>query len=177
MEMFFSIFCGIVDVLRAIYSSIVSRQRRRLYLTKAVYYHAKRSQEIIKEYDFGQIRKNISNDATYTPLLPRSLIDDELTYSQMIEVLEYLCGNEENETVIMTYFYKHVQFHSLVFVFSLEIVGNSWTQQRKLDLLTRIENSAADMSKHAEKTKEILKKILGRRLTGKLGKKVKGTSD
>ena len=156
-----------METLLRIFLFFADSYRRRLHLAKAVYYHAKRSQELIDNHRdiFKEIRKKIMEDAAYTPFVVKSLIADELTYGQTIKAMECLGGNEDDETVIISYFHKHVLFHSLVLTFNSEI-ASSWTQERKLKLLDMIEESADDMRGYAGRTTEVLKKVLERRLKG-----------
>lgn len=156
----------IFSVFSKIFLFFADSYRKRLYLAKAIYYHAKISQESIEKYDFGEIRKEIEEDAAYTPLVVRSFIVDELTYSQTIEAMECLDGSEEEETVIISYFHNHVNLRSLLLVFNSDFVRDSWPQERKRKLLKKIVKSADDMHDCAGRTTEVLKKVLKRKLMG-----------
>ena len=138
--------------------------RRRINLAKAVYYYSKIDEELAKNHKgrFNIIRQNIREDDAYTPLVVQSSVADELTYSQIIEVMEYLDGRE-NEEILIYYFHKRLAFNSLILTFNSEIVRDSWTQQRKLDLLCIIEEYADDVLDYAEKTMKILEKRLKKR--------------
>ena len=155
-----------MEMFLRIFYFFARNHKRQIYLAKAIYYHAKRSKEFFENCDFKKIRDKIEEDAAYTPLAVQSFVDDELTYRQMIEAMECLGGSEDEETVIISYFYKHVILRSRVQVFNLEFVRDSWPQQRKLDLLQEIEESADDMRGYAGRTTEVLKRVLKRRLMG-----------
>lgn len=148
-------------MLFKIFLFFADNYRRRLYLAKVVYYHAMRSEELIDSHRdiFEKIREKITEDAAYIPFVVQSLVDDELTYGQTIEAMQYLGGSEDEETVIMSYFHKHVLFHSLLMTFNSEIVS-SWTQERKLGLLKKIEEAADDMRGYAGRTREVLERKL-----------------
>ena len=165
METFFRIFPFLRFLLR-IFLFLARNHKRQIYLAKAIYYHAKKSKEVFENCDFKETRYKIKEDAAYTPLVVQSFIVDELTYGQMIEAMACLGGSEDEETVIISYFYEHVNLRSLVQVFNLEFVRDSWPQERKLKLLDMIEKSAVDMHDCAGRTTEVLKRALERKLMG-----------
>ncbi len=137
-----------------VWLSVLSERRRRQKLVNAVYHHVDRAVTSLKEQEEKNetIRQNIKDDETYTPYVVHSSSDD-LTYEQIIEVMEWLEEGEEREVV--TYFYDQSSLHAIAESLGLEFVRR-WPSDRKLRLWGMYEEYGRRTCKSAQKVKETL---------------------
>ena len=126
---------------------------------KAVYYHASITMELFQEFlvDLDRVQQSIKEDINYTPFVVQS-DENDLTYRDMIEIMAWLKGKEEEE-VVLRYYHEQMTFHALARGFNSEIVRGSWSQERKLYLLEKCRKSAKDTIDYAKETMRILKKL------------------
>ena len=136
------------------YVFLESRGRRRRKLVNAIYHHATRAiedLETLKDRN-DSIREKIEQDESYTPHVVRSTADD-LTYDQVIEVMELL--DEREEAVVLSYFHQEAELHAYAASFDLEFVRR-WPSDRKLALWKAYEKSGKDTLESATNTARIL---------------------
>ncbi len=99
------------------------------------------------------IRQKINADESYTPYVARSSSDD-LTYEQIIEVMEWL--DEEEEKSVASYFHSQSSLHAIAESLELEFV-RSWPSDRKLQLWKTYEKYEENTLTYARETREVLK--------------------
>lgn len=136
------------------YNFVRSSRTKRRKLINAVYYHAdlavSRLEGQAESNDI--IRQKIKDDRSYTPYGPSSSADD-LTYDQIIEMMEWL--NSEEERIMVSYFHSQLGLHALAESFSLDFVRD-WPQGRKLQLWGLCEEYQRKTLGHAREAKRIL---------------------
>ena len=163
------LFVSFAALCLSAYIFLESRGRRRRKLVNAVYHHASkavRDLETLKDRN-DSIREKIEQDESYTPHVVRSTADD-LTYDQVIEVMELL--NEREEETVLSYFHHEAELHAFAESFDLEFV-RGWPSGRKLALWQLFEKSQKDTLENATGTVRILK---DRQFPGRVFRRVPG---
>lgn len=148
------LFVSFAALCLSAYIFLESRGRRRRKLVNAVYHHASkavRDLETLKDRN-DSIREKIEQDESYTPHVVRSTADD-LTYDQVIEVMELL--NEREEEIVLSYFHHEAELHAFAASFDLEFVRR-WPSDRKFALWKAYEESTKDTLESATNTARIL---------------------
>lgn len=137
-----------------------SERRRRSKLVNAVYHHADMAVENFEEQQGRNhaIRQKIKGDGSYTPYVAYSSADD-LTYDQVIELMECLKVKEEKD--VLFYFYYQMDYHALGQSFNSEYV-RGWPQGRKLQLWEHWERTGQHALGYAKKTRRILEQYRDR---------------
>ena len=138
----------------SIYNLVRSDRRRRQKIVNAIFYHAQLAVDSLEKQrnNNAAIEEKIKTDASYTPYVPLSTIDD-LTYNQIIEVMEWL--DLEGEEIVSSYFHWQTTLHASMQSFHLEYV-RSWPSHRKLGLWKFCEESQEKTLEYAIKTKNLL---------------------
>lgn len=138
----------------SLYTFSHTQRRRRRKLVSAVYYHAGLAVETLEGHlkNRKTIRENIEKDESYMPYVVRSPVDD-LTYDQVIEVMEWL--NREEEETVSLYFHHQSGLHAIAQSFDLEFIRN-WPVDRRLRLWDKFEEYLEETLEHARRTRDIL---------------------
>lgn len=136
------------------YNFVRSSRTRRRKLINAVYYHADLAVGRLEGQAESNdtIRQKIEENESYTPYGPRSSADD-LTYDQIIEVMEWL--DSEEERIVASYFHSQLGLHALAESFTLDFV-RSWPQKRKLQLWDLCEEYQQRTLRYARNVRSIL---------------------
>ena len=103
-------------------------------------------------------RKKIDEQTDYMPLVVRTDTDN-LTYDQIIEVMELLDDQEEQD--VLYYFHHEADLHAYASSFDLEFVRR-WPAERRLQLWEEYEKSQRKTLEYVKKTVDILGKRLQR---------------
>ena len=141
----------------SMYNLLRSARRRRQKLVNAIFYHAELAAKTLEEQrnNNAAVEEEIKNDASYTPYTPVSTADD-LTYDQVIEVMEWL--DLEDEEIVSSYFHSQMTLHASMQSFHSEYV-RSWHWHRKLKLWKFIEKSQEEALKNAIRTRDLLEDL------------------
>ena len=79
---------------------------------------------------------------------------DDVTYDQIIEIMEWL--DESEEEAVSSYFHNQVSLHAIAQSFDLEFVRN-WHSDRKLRMWEGYEDYLVRTITYASETKRVLK--------------------
>ena len=148
-------------------SLVRSNRRRRQKLVNAIFYHAELAVDLLEKQrsNNAAIEEKIRNDASYTPYVPVSTIDD-LTYNQIIEVMEWL--DWEGEKIVSSYFHSQMTLHASMQSFRSEYV-RSWPSHRKLELWKFCEEAQKETLHYAIETRNLLDELRFRTRTNRHG--------
>ena len=137
-----------------LYNSITSNRRRRRKLVNAIYHHAALAESTLKEQQkrLEEIEDKIGNEESYTPYVPRSPADD-LTYDQIIEVMEWL--DKSGEEAVSSYFHHQMGLHAIAQSFDLDFVRN-WPSDRRLSMWKGYKYYLEKTIKYSSRTRSIL---------------------
>ena len=138
-----------------IWTNRKARSTRRRNLVNAVYHHATRAVQDLKEFkdNAASIREKIEKDDSYTPYAILSHPDD-LTYDQVIEVMELL--NEQDDKIILSYFHSESALHAHLQSFDSEFV-RAWPRDRKMRLWEGCEKYQKETLASAREALRVLK--------------------
>ena len=146
---------AVVALCLSLYNFAQSRRRKRRKLF-SVYYHAVMAIESIEaqQKNNQRIRKTIAEDDAYTPLIASVSSANELTYQQVLDVMEWL--NQEEEEATLSYFHHQSDLHALGQSFNSDFVRN-WSQERKLEMWAHLEEKMEETLRHACAVKALLR--------------------
>lgn len=158
-----AVIVSLMALALSVYTLRRSERRRRSKLVNAVYHHADMAVTNFEEQQGRNdaIRQKIEDNDSYTPYVAYSSADD-LTYDQVIELMECLKAKEEKD--VLFYFYCQMDYHALGQSFNSEYV-RGWPRDRKLQLWVHWERKCQDALDYAKKTRDILKQHRDRQIS------------
>ena len=141
---------------------VLPMRRRKARLIDTVRHHAAHAIKSLEQTIAGidLVREKIWQDESYHPYVV-NVAEADLTYSQVIEVLQSV-NDEEDREKILDYYYSQAGLHAITGVFSSELVQN-FSQERKLGLWKIFEAAVQETLCSAKMTKCILKKLQHRK--------------
>ena len=136
----------------------LSRRKKRRKLIDAIYHHVTVAESDLETQRKSneEIRENIRRKESYTPyFVVVSPAANDLIYNQVIEAMGWL--NLEEGKVLLRYFYKQSDLHTLAQSFNSEYV-RSWGPERKLAMWDDLDKGMKETIECARNVKAILVK-------------------